>query len=158
MPIFIITEDNKFLTTNDGVFLIVDPLVFADVRRTFIVLPRVTQFKLIRDDNMSLRISPREKIDDMDTGEDYAYELDLTGELKTKTVASYTFNIYDSSDVIVTDSLGGGSFRDGAILTFGIKAVSEGKYVLKFIITCNELLPDETTNYKFNIEMDVTIN
>lgn len=158
MSVFLITEDGKFLTDESGVFLTLDPLVLASVTRAFIVLPRTTQFKLIRDPDMALKISPRDKIDDMSVGEEHAFELDLTGELKTKTVSSYTYTIYNSSDTDVTSTFGGGGSISSGIITFGLKAVSAGKYTLKFVITCNELLPDESTQYGFNVEMEITIS
>lgn len=106
---------------------------------------------------MALMVSPRNWIDDMLAGEEYAYGLDLTGELGTKTIFSYTYKVYDSSDAEVTDTFGGGSSVEDGVITFGIKAASTGKYTLRFIITCVELLPDGTTPYEFYVEMTVTI-
>jgi len=105
---------------------------------------------------MALKISPRSKLD-MTLGEDYAYALNLTKELKTKTVASYTYKIYDSSGEEVTDTLGGGSSISEGYITFGIKAVATGKYTMIFIVTCNETLPD-TTPYEPYVIMTVTIS
>ena len=158
MAIFLTTESGLFLTDEDGLFLTMDEVVLASVRRRFTVLPRTTKFKLIRDTDMALKISPRDKIDDMRVGEDYAFELDLTHELDTKTVSSYTYKIYDSNGDEVTDTFGGGSSIASGFITFGIKAVSAGKYTLKFVITCNELLPDESTQYEPIVEMNVTIS
>lgn len=106
---------------------------------------------------MSLKISPRPELDAMVVGEEYAYELDVTKELGTKTVNSYTYKIYNSSDVDVTDTFGGGDSISSGVITFGIKAISTGKYTLKFIVTCNELLPDETTPYEFYVTMTIEI-
>jgi len=106
---------------------------------------------------MALGVSPRNRIDDMLVGEEYAYGLDLTKELNTKTVSSYTYKVYDSSDVEVTDTFGGGSSIEDEVITFGIKAASTGKYTLQFIITCVDLLPDGITPYEFYVEMTVTI-
>lgn len=156
--IFLTTESGVFLTNKSGLFLIIDPLVLACVARKFIVLPRTTQFKLTRDENMALKISPRDKIDDMATGEEFAFELDLTGELKTKSVSSYTYTVYDSDDVDVTSTFGGGSSISSGVITFGIKAVSAGRYILKFVVTCEELLPDESTQYEFITEMNLTVS
>lgn len=106
---------------------------------------------------MALKIDPQPKLDNMVVGEEYAYELDTTKELGTKTVASYTYKIYNSSDVEVTSTFGGGSSIASGIITFGIKAVSVGKYTLIFIITCNETLPDGSTPYEFYVTMTVDI-
>ena len=106
---------------------------------------------------MALGISPRKELDSMMAGEEYAYELDLNKELDTKTVASHTYKIYDSSSVEVTDTFGGGSSISSGVITFGVKAVSTGKYTLIFIVTCNELLPDDITPYEFYVTLTVTI-
>ena len=105
---------------------------------------------------MALKISPRSKLD-MTLGEDYAYALNLTKELKTKTVDSYTYKVYDSSGEEVTDTLGGGNSISSGVITFGIKAISVGTYTLIFIVTCNETLPDGTP-YELYITMTVTIS
>jgi hypothetical protein len=106
---------------------------------------------------MALEISPRKELDAMTLGEEYAYELDLNKELGTKTVNTYTYKIYDSSNVEVTDTFGGGDSISSGVITFGIKATSTGKYTLIFIITCNELLPDDTTPYEFYVTLTVEI-
>jgi hypothetical protein len=106
---------------------------------------------------MALEISPRKELDGMVVGEDYAYELDISKELGTKTVDTYTYKIYNSSDDEVTDTFGGGSSISSGLITFGIKAIATGKYTLKFIVTCNELLPDGTTPYDFHPELTVEI-
>lgn len=100
---------------------------------------------------MALEISPRKELDAMVVGEEYAYELDVTKELGTKTIASYTYKIYNGSDVEVTSTFGGGDSEDAGVITFGIKAVSAGRYTLQFIVTCNELLPDNETPYEFYV-------
>lgn len=171
MTTFIITEDNKFLTTNAGVFLIVDKdgelVSLNEVRRAYTVLPRITEFKIlprttefkvIRNGVNMLEISPRENLDEMVVGEDYAFALSLKSELGTKTVDSYTYKVYDSSDVEVTDTFGGGNTinDDKNIITFGIKAISAGTYTLKFVVTCNDVLPDGTP-YEFNATLTVVI-
>lgn len=107
---------------------------------------------------MALGIDPRKELDSMVAGEEYAYELDLNKELGTKTVASHTYKIYDSSDVEVTDTFGGGSLISSGVITFGVKAVSAGKYTLIFIVTCNDLLPDGVTPYEFYVTMTVAIS
>ena len=107
---------------------------------------------------MALEISPRKELDAMVAGEEYAYEVDLNKELGTKTVSSHTYKIYDNSGVEVTNTFGGGSSISSGIITFGVKAVSVGKYTLQFIVTCNELLPDGITPYEFYVTMTVAIS
>ena len=107
---------------------------------------------------MALGIDPRKELDAMVAGEEYAYELDLNKELGTKTVAAHTYKIYDSSDVEVTDTFGGGSSISSGVITFGVKAVSAGKYTLIFIVTCDDLLPDGVTSYEFYVTMTVAIS
>lgn len=178
MPVFITTEDNKFIVTNDGTFLILQETIALDsVRRKFVVMPRITEFTALprttefkvlpritefaltgRRELGMLEISPTSKFE-MDVGEEYAYTLALTQELKSKTVASHTYKIYDSSDTEVTDTIGGGSSIDTSnIILFGVKAAATGKYTLKFVVTCDDLLPDQNTPYELNIEMAVTIS
>lgn len=106
---------------------------------------------------MALEISPRPELDAMTAGEEYAYELDLNKELGTKTVNTFTYKIYNSSDVEVTSTFGGGSSISSGVITFGIKATSTGKYTLIFIITCDDLLPDDTTPYEFYVTLTVEI-
>lgn len=107
---------------------------------------------------MALEISPRSQLDDMVIGEEYAFGLDLGKELGAKTVDSYTYKIYDSTGAEATLVFGGGSsISDMGVITFGLKAVSAGTYTLKFIVTCNDLLPDGLTPYEFYITMTVNI-
>jgi len=107
---------------------------------------------------MALKISPRSELDSMTLGEEYAYELDTTDELGTKTVASHTYTIYDSSEADVTTTFGGGSSVTAGVITFGIKAYAAGTYTLKFIVTCGEYLPDGVTPYELIIIMSVSIS
>jgi len=104
-----------------------------------------------------LEISPDSKIR-MAAGEEYAYSLLLARELRAKTVASYTYKIYDSSDTDVTNTLGGGSSIDeDNIILFGVIATATGKYTLRFIVTCDDLLPDDATPYEFYAEITLTV-
>lgn len=105
-----------------------------------------------------LEISPSEKIDEMALGEDYAFGLNLRKELDGKTVDSYTYKVYNSSDVEVTSTFGGGDTISDNIIIFGIKATSAGTYTLKFVVTCNDMLPDGTTPYEFIPELTVVIS
>lgn len=107
---------------------------------------------------MALEVSPRAELDDMEVGEDYAFALDLKRELDQKTVQSYTYTIYDSSGSDVTATMGGGSSIASGLITFGIKAVAIGKYTLKFVVTCNEFLPDGVTRYEFFIGLTVVVS
>lgn len=101
-------------------------------------------------------ITPRSDLSNMDVGEEYSYELDLSKRLKTRTVDSYTYKVYNSSGGDVTSTFGGGSLRDGSVITFGIKAVSEGTFSLVFIVTCLETLPDSSP-YEFYVTMTVRV-
>lgn len=73
-------------------------------------------------------------LDNMFVGESYAYKLDATEELEGKNIESYSYEIYDSCDQKVTLIFGRGSSEKLGVITFGIKAVYTGEYVLKFII------------------------
>lgn len=106
---------------------------------------------------MSLAVYPSSRLSSLVVGEECSDSLDLTRSLKTRTLASYTCKIYDSSGTEVTETLGGGSSLVDNIITFGIKAVTAGEYKVQFIITCNELLPDGTTPYEFYIIMSIVI-
>lgn len=178
MPVFLTDETGRFLIAEDGTFLILQEMIAAeDVRRRFVAMPRTTEFAVLprtaefkvlpritefaltgRRELGMLEISPASKFE-MDIGEEYAYTLALTQELKSKTVASYTYEVYDSAGDEKTSTIGGGSCIDAAnIILFGVKAASAGEYILKFVVTCNDLLPDAATRYEFNAEMTVTIS
>jgi hypothetical protein len=73
-------------------------------------------------------------LDNMFVGESYAYELNAIEKLEGKSIKSYSYEIYDSCDQKVTLIFGRGSSEKLGIITFGIKAVYAGEYVLKFII------------------------
>lgn len=109
---------------------------------------------------MALKVDPQSEFN-MTLGEECPYELDLTDELTDEshinTVKEYTYKIYDSSGEDVTDIFGGGASISSGVITFGVKAVSVGTYTLKFIATCNEMLPDEVTPYEPHVTMWVTV-
>lgn len=105
-----------------------------------------------------LRIYPSSSLNAMVLGEEYAYELDCTKELDSKTVAAYSYKIYNKAGDEVTDSLGGGNSISLGIITFGIKAAVVGKYTLRFIVTCNEVLPDGVAPYEFYVTLTVAVN
>lgn len=105
---------------------------------------------------MILKVTPRSDLSDMEIGEDYSYEIDLSKRLKSKTVDSYTYKVYNSSDIDVTSTFGGGSIRSGNVITFGIKAISAGEFSLVFAITCTETLPDSTP-YEFFVTMTLKV-
>lgn len=106
---------------------------------------------------MALDVYPSSRLGGLTVGEECSDSLNLARSLKTRTIASYTYKIYDSSETEVTSTLGGGSSLVGDVITFGIKAVTAGNYEVQFIITCNELLPDGTTPYEFYITMSIVI-
>lgn len=105
---------------------------------------------------MALKISPKNVLRSIVLGEETSYELDATKELDTKTVAAYTYKIYDKLGDEKTDILSGGNSILSGVITFGVKAASLGKYTLEFIITCNETLPDGTP-YEFYVRLYVVI-
>lgn len=90
--------------------------------------------------------------------EEILITIDVTGELKTKTIAALDFNITDSDDLDVDSDFNGGITHDGAgIISFGIKAFEVGKYKLEFIVTCNETLPDGVAPYEFIFYMWIKV-
>lgn len=106
---------------------------------------------------MSLGVSPKSNID-MVIGEEYTFTLALFRELKTKTVSSYTYKVYDSSDTEVTVAMGGGSVIDDSnVILFGIIAAVVGDYTLKFVVTCDNLLPNASTPYEFIVIMELNV-
>ena len=48
MAVFLTTEAGLFLTDESGVFLTMDEVVFADVKRTFTVIPRIINFEIVQ--------------------------------------------------------------------------------------------------------------
>lgn len=103
-----------------------------------------------------LAINPRAELDPMVLGEECVFELDTTEELGTKTIHAYTYKIYNSLGN-EEPSLNGGSSVSSGIIAFGIKAAIIGKYTIKFIVTCNEVLPDGITPYEFYCVLTVVI-
>lgn len=106
---------------------------------------------------MALCVYPSSRLENLVVGEECSDSLNITRGLKTRTLDSYTYKIYDSSKVDVTSTLGGGSSIADSIITFGIIAVAAGTYTLKFIMTCNEMLPDGVTPYEFYVIMTIKI-
>lgn len=105
---------------------------------------------------MALIISPKSYIN-MVIGEEYAFTLDVSAELRSKTISSFTYKIYDDSDVDVTSTIGGGSSIASNVIMFGIIASTIGSYTLQFVVTCNDLLPDGITPYEFIADMSLTV-
>lgn len=106
---------------------------------------------------MALNVCPSSRLGSLVVGEECSDSLSIARGLKTRTLASYTCKIYDSNGADVTSTLGGGSSIADNIITFGIKAVSVGEYTIKFIMTCNEMLPDGVTPYEFYVLMTIKI-
>ena len=106
---------------------------------------------------MALEIQPSKKLEDLVLGEEVQYSLDCTAELGTKTVNIHTYTILDSTGDDVTVAMGGGSTEAAGIIAFGIKAAVLGTYALRFIVTCNESLPDTITPYEFYVRLNVTV-
>lgn len=106
---------------------------------------------------MALEITPNKKLDALVLGEEIRYTLDCTAELGDMTTAGHTYTILDSLGADVTIVMGGGSTEAAGIIAFGIKAAVLGTYALKFIVTCNEALPDLATPYEFYVRLNVTV-
>lgn len=160
--IFIVTEASDFIVTESGDYLIVDERQRAPVERRYTALPITDRFTVLWSIgpggfNMKAQISPTEQLYDMADGEMHSFELALAQRLKTKTVASYTYKICNSAGTDVTPIFGGGSSILIDVITFGIKPSVSGSYELQFVITCNELLPDNVTPYKFFVNLDLTV-
>ena len=98
-----------------------------------------------------LKIKPSRTITPaIELGEEVQYAIDVTDELKTNTIAVIDYNVFNSHDIAVDDTINGGVSHNGAgIISFGIIAAAIGKYKLEFIVTCDELLPDGITPYEF---------
>lgn len=106
---------------------------------------------------MALEITPTRILDNMVKGEEISFTLDCTSELGTKTVNSVAYTIWNSSGVDVTSDFTGGLTETSGVLLFGVKAYDVGEYQLKFIVTCNEALPDAVTPYEFYARLQVEI-
>lgn len=106
---------------------------------------------------MALKISPRDKLDNMVKGEEASFALNITDELGDNTRSSHTYAIYDSSGNPVTLDFGGDSSYSDGVITFGVIAHDIGDYTLQFWITCNETLPDGSTPVEFAVTLTVTI-
>ena len=105
---------------------------------------------------MTLEIIPDEKFE-MTLGEELVYEVDIRKELGDNTIDEITYDILNSAESSVTSSFGGGYTEDSGIITFGVKAYAVGEYTIKFTVTCEELLPDNTPN-EFIVILIVTVN
>ena len=106
---------------------------------------------------MALQITPSKKLDPLVLGEEIMYTLDCRAELGTNTVFVVAYTVWDASGDDVTVAMSGGSSEAGGLINFGVKAAVLGTYALKFIVTCNEVLPDATTPYEFFARLNVTV-
>ena len=106
---------------------------------------------------MALEVTPSKKLDAVVLGEELRYSLDCTDELGSMTINYHTFTILDSANTDVTSTMGGGTTQAAGIIAFGIKAAVLGTYALRFIVTCNEALPDAVTPYEFYVRLNVTV-
>ena len=106
---------------------------------------------------MALAITPQSYLEAVVKGEEIAYTLDATDELGSNTVKSHTYKVYDDDGTDVTANFGGGSSASSGVITFGLIAYDTGSYSLEFIITCNEMLPDGTTENEFYVKLTVEV-
>jgi len=105
---------------------------------------------------MALLVRPQDFFT-MTYGEECQYSMDISRELGTKTVGNCAYKVFDGTGADVTGEMGGGISLNGDVFLFGVKAALMGEHRLEFIITCNEVLPDDVTPYEFYINMNVTI-
>lgn len=107
---------------------------------------------------MALRIKPKNTLESLSLADDQViYSIDMVDHLNGDTVASHTYQVYDTSDVDVTADFGGDSSESSGVLTLGLIAYAVGTYTLKCVVTCVELLPDGSTPRTYPFEMVVTI-
>lgn len=106
---------------------------------------------------MALQITPDKKLEALVLGEEIRYTLDCTAELGTMTIDFISYTIFDSTGADVTIAMGGGALHADGIIAFGIKAAVLGSYALRFIVTCNESLPDAITPYEFYVRLNATV-
>lgn len=103
-----------------------------------------------------LQITPRPKIK-VALGEPVAFKLDCREELGTNTVKTKTMTIKTTGGVDVTAQFEGGITEGSGFITFGIKGYAVGTYKVIFWVTCNELLPDGSTEEKFTAEVTLIV-
>lgn len=106
---------------------------------------------------MALQITPSRKLDPLVLGEEIMFTLDCTAELGSNTVNRHSYIILNAEGDDVTLEMSGGSTEAEGRISFGVKAAVLGTYALKFIVTCNEVLPDASTPYEFFARLNVTV-
>lgn len=82
-------------------------------------------------------------------GETVAYNLDCTKELGTNTISTVDLTVTDIDGTDVTATYGGGTTNADGVIVFGVKGIAAGTYTVEFVVTCVEILPDNTAE-KFN--------
>ena len=97
------------------------------------------------------------KLEALQLLESVLYTISMTEHLNGDTVASHTFKIYDAADVEVTTNFAKSSSVDGSVLSIGVYAYAVGTYTIQVWVTCNEKLPDSTTDREFLIELTLTV-
>lgn len=107
---------------------------------------------------MALKVIPLSGLSSLVKGEDVSCTLNVNSELDGNTLSSYIYEIYDGSGNPVTSDFSGGSSEFSGVITFGIIAHEVGRYTLKFVVTCDGILPDNTTPYEFCVKMPVKID
>jgi hypothetical protein len=103
-----------------------------------------------------LKITPFNRFK-LKQGSQVDFELDMVDHLDGDSVATATMLILDGDDEDVTSNFGGGCTESGGVVSFGIIGYATGWYTIKFTVTCNEVLPDGTTQRKFFAVMKVQV-
>lgn len=107
---------------------------------------------------MTLEIIPSDKLKDMVLGEESSYTVNINKELGSNTVDSISYDILNEGGVSVLPTFGGGYRNDDGIISFGVKGAVIGTYMIRFVVTCNEFLPDGITPEEFYVLLYVDVN
>lgn len=107
---------------------------------------------------MTLEIIPSDNLKDMVLGEESSYAVNINEELGSNTVNLISYDIINNIGDSVLSVFGGGHIHENGIISFGVKGASIGTYMIRFIITCNEFLPDGVTPEEFYVLLYVDIN
>lgn len=106
---------------------------------------------------MALNVKPSANLDSLYVGEDEQYEITCTDILDSDTIKTVSIVYTDSTGTAVTANFAKGDSNAAGVITFGLNAYATGSYTITFDITCNEKLPNNSTERNFKFKLFLTV-
>lgn len=104
-----------------------------------------------------LRLEPHEYLDPILVGEEEQYTLSCVDQLDGDTIKTVAIVYTDEDGDAVTSNFAKGDSNTNGIITFGLTGYAIGTITITITVTCNEKLPDSTTEREFIIKMYLTV-